>query len=572
MTDIVCGKCGRHFSSFEDARAHRGECKGAPMFERETSTPKDEQARKIHQEIKITDELCPNCREYLYFDSFDLLYKCPRCRRAYALRQLVKQQPEEPVTSGILPPGILTENNPVGEQQRQESAVSQDKKSDLQSADSVPNGTGPVNQSPKGNVSIPHWFIALLLTFALTTLGFIASLFVNVGVPYWLVLGFSIGFSVDHWYKYEIRRHGYWGRAYRLFLNLFLLATLGFLIWTGVVLFTQENASLSVGRSVLFILEIVLFVWAWRLVAKYAHRSPSMKLTVFCLVCLFLIFAFAGVAPFAGYKNQIFGELPTKTQISSWFAKVNPPSDGNQLATAPVVSSPVATIPNTNSVTTVVPTGPVTSTTTASQTGFNSSTGTYKNYFLGLVYDSVGVVGGNDCYGQFIVLINNKNATNPTYDQLLKFLLADRTDQYPYQYTAWIGGSYYGTPESKIDLDRLKQIIDGTLQPTAPRVCADFAERLHNDAEMAGIRCGYVIIDSLDHACDVFQTTDHGLVYIDDTGKSGYGPSNCDKQVQVVEGRQYVPVSLFPESGWNSTWDSLGIINGVHITWDGVWN
>ena len=126
------------------------------------------------------------------------------------------------------------------------------------------------------------------------------------------------------------------------------------------------------------------------------------------------------------------------------------------------------------------------------------------------------------------------------------------------------------------------------MQPNPPDVCGDFAERLHNNAEMAGIRCAYVAIDlsgytdpnnygigsNTGHALDAFQTTDRGLVYVDDTGipVSSSGSSRCVKTVNVVVGEPYVPVSLFPETGWNSTWESMGTVTDIQITWDGTWH
>jgi len=41
--------------------------------------------------------------------------------------------------------------------------------------------------------------------------------------------------------------------------------------------------------------------------------------------------------------------------------------------------------------------------------------------------------GGYDDAGKFVVLINNKNAADPTYSQLVTFLQEDKTDQFPYQ-------------------------------------------------------------------------------------------------------------------------------------------
>jgi hypothetical protein len=213
-------------------------------------------------------------------------------------------------------------------------------------------------------------------------------------------------------------------------------------------------------------------------------------------------------------------------------------------------------------------------------------TGVYKNYFLGLVNDG-GNLGGDGCYddkGKFIVLINNKNAENPTYARLINFLQTDKTDQFPYKYTGLSMGSYFGTAESRVDLNRIQSIIDGAVQPNPPNVCGDFAERLHNDAEMAGIRCAYVSVDlsgytdpynygipsDSGHALVAFQTTDKGLIYIDDTNAPG--PARCVKTVDVKVGQQYIPTSIFPESGWNSIWDSMGSVTNIFMTWDGSWN
>jgi ribosomal protein L37AE/L43A len=195
------------------------------------------------------------------------------------------------------------------------------------------------------------------------------------------------------------------------------------------------------------------------------------------------------------------------------------------------------------------------------------------DYYLGLVYTPEGVLGGSECYGEFIVLINNEKAVDPSYNQLITFLQQDRTDQFPYQYTLDVLEFYYGTAESRIDLEYINDIISGISQPSAPRICADFAERLHNEAEMAGIRCAYVSVDlsGVGHALNAFQTTDRGLIYIDDTGVGGYGPSNRDKTVDVQVGQQYIPISLFSDPGWYDTWGDMGTVTDILITWDGEW-
>lgn len=229
--------------------------------------------------------------------------------------------------------------------------------------------------------------------------------------------------------------------------------------------------------------------------------------------------------------------------------------------------------------------------TTFTATTFDYSKGTYQNYYLGLVDSPEGTLGGNGCYddaGGFIILINNKNATDPTYGQLINFLRNNTTDQYHYQYTTPVLMPYYGTAESHVDLTNIQNIIDGKAKPSNPDICADFAERLHNEAEMAGIRCAYVSLDMIGysdpyslgiasdagHACNAFQTTDKGLIYIDATGwvSNIPHPSRAMSSVNIIVGQQYSPISLFPEEGWQSANESMGTVTNIFLTWDGNWN
>lgn len=88
-------------------------------------------------------------------------------------------------------------------------------------------------------------------------------------------------------------------------------------------------------------------------------------------------------------------------------------------------------------------------------------------------------------------LVNNPNARDPTWAELKAFLVQDKTEQKPY--LVW------------------------------DYKCGGFAETLHNNAEAAGIRAAWVAIDlspeADDHAVAAFQTTDYGLVFIDDSAK-----------------------------------------------------
>ncbi|UCH42573.1 MAG: hypothetical protein JSW16_07130 [Dehalococcoidales bacterium] len=107
-------------------------------------------------------------------------------------------------------------------------------------------------------------------------------------------------------------------------------------------------------------------------------------------------------------------------------------------------------------------------------------------------------IGGD---GEPIELIDNPDATNPTYAELVAFISKDGTDTNEY-----IPGKY---------------------------VCADFAEDVHNNAEAAGIRAAWVGIefegDDIGHALNAFETTDKGLVYIDCTG------STREKELDKIE-------------------------------------
>jgi hypothetical protein len=129
--------------------------------------------------------------------------------------------------------------------------------------------------------------------------------------------------------------------------------------------------------------------------------------------------------------------------------------------------------------------------------------------------------------GSQVCLVNYKNATDPTWAELIAFLQRDDTDEYSY-----VEGSF---------------------------VCADFAEMLHDNAEVFGIRAAWVGVDFVegeDHALNAFNTTDKGLVYVDCTrgfsspitselGDDEEGRAcEHDKIAYVVEGKEYGLISI----------------------------
>ncbi len=136
-------------------------------------------------------------------------------------------------------------------------------------------------------------------------------------------------------------------------------------------------------------------------------------------------------------------------------------------------------------------------------------------------------------------IVSYETATDPTWAELLDFLRDDKTDE-----NIYVPGEY---------------------------VCSHFAVDVHNNAERAGIRAAYVVVElpGSSHALNAFKTTDRGLVFIDCTGLhlGEPGPSNRDKTVNVRMGRSYVAESLFPESGWSVTWKSKGTVSDVQIYW-----
>ncbi|HID42535.1 MAG TPA: hypothetical protein EYP30_01960 [Archaeoglobaceae archaeon] len=77
---------------------------------------------------------------------------------------------------------------------------------------------------------------------------------------------------------------------------------------------------------------------------------------------------------------------------------------------------------------------------------------------------------------------------------------------------------------------------------------------LHNNAEVNGIRAGFVEIDLVGrepHALNVFNTTDRGIVFVDCTGID-------DRKVSLKEQEKFLG-SYF--------WDSLGIVEDIEIYW-----
>ncbi len=151
---------------------------------------------------------------------------------------------------------------------------------------------------------IPNWLIALILIVSLSVFGIGISIFIGSSIPFWILFGFSFIYSIQKWFNYFTRKYTGLGMLYRLLLNLSTLSLLGLLVWTGIKLFSQQLVQSPLVGSLILFAEFCFFIWIWRVVSKNRRRSPSMKLTIFSLVFLFLVLAFAGVSPFKEFKDN----------------------------------------------------------------------------------------------------------------------------------------------------------------------------------------------------------------------------------------------------------------------------
>lgn len=162
---------------------------------------------------------------------------------------------------------------------------------------------------------------------------------------------------------------------------------------------------------------------------------------------------------------------------------------------------------------------------------------------LNLYKDTWGTVPDRDLdpkayYGLDRTLVDNATASNPTWAELLDFLLEDKTDENPY--------------------------VPGVYE------CGSFAKDVHNNAESAGIRAGHVRLYfwTTAHSINVFQTTDEGLVFVDCTGKREPEPGRSyDRVVDLKLGDDYAYRFLFPLSSETIVPEKFGPVLDLVIHW-----
>lgn len=119
----------------------------------------------------------------------------------------------------------------------------------------------------------------------------------------------------------------------------------------------------------------------------------------------------------------------------------------------------------------------------------------------------------SDGSGRDVTITNHQDAHNPTMAELKAFLRDDHTEDYPASFPSF--------------------------------VCLNYAVMLHNRAEANGIRCAVVVIygSSGGHALNAFQTTDEGLVFVDNTGNTE--GRDVDKFARIVMGQEVSVVPVF---------------------------
>jgi hypothetical protein len=143
-----------------------------------------------------------------------------------------------------------------------------------------------------------------------------------------------------------------------------------------------------------------------------------------------------------------------------------------------------------------------------------------------------------------IELINNPDARNPSWDELMMFVRSDATDSKPFVQTFY--WSY---------------------------VCTDYARDVHNNAEAAGIKAAWVGIDfeggGPGHALNAFDTTDKGLVFVDCT------QWDTIAYVKIGEELGYLDLywalspeySYYEENRYLSGYQPMGVVKDMQIHW-----
>jgi len=297
---------------------------------------------------------CPICQQMSLFQTGENLFECLNIRclkyqKTQSIQPHIRQETDvvgSPLASSSLSGSEGGEHVSDEESMklsaeycRKISLKAKELGADVRSSDRQSGHGKNTKYDMRGGGGLPKWIIALLFVFALSTIGVGISLYAGTFIPFWILFGFSSIFSIEKWFSYYTRKHKWIGKLYRLILNISILSLLGFLIWSGIRLFSSQFTYSALTGSLIFLAEFVFFVWMWKIISKNSWRWPSMKLTLFSLICLSVVFAFAGVQPMAAYKDRCL------STISSAFESFSKP-----IVQAPKLTSTPTPNPNPTTV------------------------------------------------------------------------------------------------------------------------------------------------------------------------------------------------------------------------------
>jgi ribosomal protein L37AE/L43A len=196
----------------------------------------------------ISKNTCPNCRRNLYYDTELLLWKCNHCKRKYTYQDLYSKDTSITESEYTRLDKIRNYNN---------DKVTNKSRNDQQ----------PVDQDINSPFDPDH-------------VGFYKS-------------------------EYKMKKKENTGLAViKTFLILLAFACLGFVGWTGYLLYKSEISSLE--GIILLVVAIGVLIWNISAIKKYRVVAKTLILLFLVVVLLgSIVTAFAGVEPLSNMKSKV---------------------------------------------------------------------------------------------------------------------------------------------------------------------------------------------------------------------------------------------------------------------------
>ncbi len=145
-------------------------------------------------------------------------------------------------------------------------------------------------------------------------------------------------------------------------------------------------------------------------------------------------------------------------------------------------------------------------------------------------YFNINYVNHKSPDGSPIILSNNPNAVDPTYEELITFLKNNQASQTEYDLHPFLR-----------------------------------AQKLHDKAEEVGYMCAWVSVsleEGEEKVCNAFNTADRGIVFVDHSNWNGV--ESWSSLVDVNIGEQYVPRNMLHGS---VRYNPVGIVKNYEIYW-----